>query len=366
MTALAAAAAVLAALYQLAALIAALLHKAGQEPDSGFSPPVSILKPVRGRDPRFYEAIRSHALQDYPQYEILFGLSDPADPAIADIERLQAEFPRLPIRLAVCETTAPNGKAGVLAGLEPLARYPYLLVNDSDILVEPDYLRRVAAPLADPETGLVTCLYRADAGSLPGRWEALGIAADFAASVLVARLAGVREFGLGATLAFRAAELARIGGFAALGEFLADDYQLARRLTRLGKRAVLASAVVETCLGKPDWTAVWRHQVRWARTIRVSRPGGYAGLPVAHAGLWALIALAAGLGWAAAALAALRIAAGAAAGWGVLSSPIVRRWWPLIPLWDLWAFAVWCAGLAGRTVEWRGLRLRLDRGGRIS
>jgi ceramide glucosyltransferase len=359
-------AAAVAGLYQLVSLLAALQHLARREYPPGFTPPVSILKPVRGRDPHFYEAIRSHAAQDYPEFEILFGVSDPADAAVADIRRLQAEFPGRPIHLLVSETRCPNPKVGVLVDLARRARHPFLLVSDSDIRVDDgSYLARVVRPLAHPGTGISTCLYRAGAESLAGRWEALGIATDFAPSVLVAPLAGVREFGLGATLVFRAADLARIGGFETLAGYLADDYQLARHITRLGTRAVLAKTVVETFLGGPGWAAVWRHQVRWARTIRVSRGGGYLGLPITHAGLWIAFCAAAGLGWPAVALAALRIAAGLATGWGVLRSRVALVAWPLIPLWDLWAFAVWCAGLAGRSVDWRGLRLRLDREGKI-
>ncbi len=366
MTVLLAVAAAVACIYQLVSLAASLRQMARTETGGDFRPPVSILKPVRGRDPRFYEAIRSHALQDYPEFEILFGVSDPADPAIGDIERLKAEFPERAIRLVVIATAAPNRKVGVLAELAAQARHSVLLVNDSDILVEAGYLRQVVAPLADEGVGVVTCLYRAGAGSLSGRWEALGIATDFAPSVLVAPLVGVREFGLGATLVFRAEDLKRIGGFEALADYLADDYQLARAITCLGKRAVLSKTVVETSLGGEGWSGVWKHQLRWARTIRVSRGGGYLGLPVTHAGLWVALAALAGMWPAAAALAGLRIAAGVAAGWGVLRSPIVMWAWPLIPLWDLWAFAVWCAGLMGRTVEWRGLNLRLNRDGKIA
>ena len=366
MTTLIAVAAVIAGLYQVVSLVAALRHMARSDPAGGFEPPLSILKPVRGRDPHFYEAIRSHATQDYPDFEILFGTSDPADLAIEDIERLQAEFPNRTIRLVSSDRQSPNRKVGVLADLASQARHPFLLVSDSDILVEPGYLRRVVAPLAREQTGIVTCLYRASAESLPGRWEALGIATDFMPSVLVAPLVGVREFGLGATLVFRAADLARCGGFEALAGYLADDYQLARAITRLGKSAFLAKPVVETFLGDQSWTSVWRHQVRWARTIRVSRGDGYLGLPVTHAGLWAMLAALAGMWWLAGGLAIIRIAAGAATGWGVLRSRIALDWCALIPLWDLWAFAVWCAGLAGNTVEWRGLRLRLGRDGKIA
>ena len=354
-----------ALLYQLIAIIAAVRHMLVREPKAEASPAVSILKPVRGLDPHFYEAIRSHAVQDYPEFEILFGVTDPEDLAIAEIERLAREFPKVPIRLVPSFRQAPNGKVGVLCDLAAEARHPILLVNDSDMRVPPDYLQRVATPLDDAENGLVTCLYRAHADSWPSAWEALGIAIDFMPSVLVAPLVGVREFGLGSTLAFRAEDLAEIGGFASIADYLADDYQLARRITSLGTDAVMSKVVVETNLGDNSWAGVWRHQVRWARTIRVSRGDGYAGLPVTHAGLWALIAAVAGVWWLAAALAGARIIMALAGGVGVLGSRQALFGFALAPLWDLWAFAVWAAGLFGKTVEWRGKRLRLDRTGRI-
>jgi len=153
--------------------------------------PLSILKPIHGRDPRFYEAILSHARQDYPEFEILFGVNTPDDAALQDIERLQREFPGLRIETVIVSTAAPNAKVGVLAELARRARYSLLLVNDSDIVVEPGYLRAVTAPLSDPGVGMVTCLYRAGAESFASRFEALGIATEFAPSVLVARLLGI-------------------------------------------------------------------------------------------------------------------------------------------------------------------------------
>lgn len=358
-----------AAFYQAAALAAALAwlgwarRRAAEE--EGPSPGISILKPVRGRDPGFAEAIASHARQDYPEFEILFGVRDPADPAIEAIERLQAQFPHRSIRLIRATTRAPNGKAGVLMDLARHARYPLWLVNDGDIRVPPGYLRHVARPLRNPKNGLVTCLYRAEATDWPARFEGLGIATDFAPSVLVAPLVGVSEFGLGATLAFRAADLNRGGGFAAIADYLADDYQIGRRIHELGLRCVLSEVVVATRLSGASWRAVWRHQLRWARTIRVSKGAGYAGLPITQATLWALAAGLAGEWRIAAALLALRLAAGLAVGYGVLrSGDAVRLWW-LIPFRDLAGIVVWAAGLFGRTVEWGGERLRLDAEGRI-
>lgn len=326
---------------------------------------VSILKPIRGRDPGFLEAIRSHAVQDYPEFEILFGVSDPNDEALPDIERLRLEFPDLPISVCSVNTDAPNAKAGVLAELARRARHPILLVNDSDIRVEKNYLRTVAAPLEDPNVGLVTCLYRATGGSFATRAEALGIATEFAPSVLVARLLGVAEFALGSTMVFRADDLRAIGGFAAVADYLADDYQLGRRINELGKRIEFAPMVVETSLGAGTWGEVWGHQVRWSRTIRVSRTSGYYGYIVTHATLWALVALAARQWWAAALALAVRMAAGILVGRGVLGD---RRVGPdswMIPLRDLFGFAVWAGGLFGNTVLWRGKRLRLRPDGRI-
>ena len=327
--------------------------------------PLSLLKPVHGRDPRFYDAIRSHAVQDYPEFEILFGVSDARDPAIEDIERLQREFPAIPISLHVVSTAAPNAKAGVLAELSRRARHSWLVVNDSDIKVPPGYLQAVAAPLADPGTGLVTCLYRAAAESTAARWEALGIATEFAPSVLVARLLGMAGFALGSTMALRAETLCEIGGFEAIADCLADDYQLGSYVSRRGYRILFAPAVVETNLGAASWKEVWRHQVRWSRTIRVSRPSGYFGYVVTHATLWALVAFAAGEWKAGAVALALRMAAGVWVGVGVLQDRKVLRACWLIPLRDLMGFAVWLAGLFGNTVEWRGRKLRLRADGKI-
>lgn len=352
--------------YQAVALVASIHQMTRFAAASRFQPGVSILKPIRGLDEAFEAAIRTHAALDYPEFEILFGVRDPGDSALPAIRRLIAESPAGNIRLISTSTDALNGKVGTLIDLAREARYPVLLVNDSDISVPRDYLRRVVAPLEDPAVGLVTCLYRAAASSIAGKWEALGIATDFMPSTLVARLIGVREFALGSTLCFRAADLAKIGGFEPIAGYIADDYQLARRITALGLRCHISEVIVETHLSDPGWRAVWRHQIRWARTIRVSRGDGYAGLPVTHACVWALLCWIGGLPWLAALLLIVRIASGITAGFGVLHSRIALTAAPLIPLWDLWAFAVWLTGLRGDTVEWRGRRMRLSPGGRLA
>jgi ceramide glucosyltransferase len=351
--------------YQVIALLASVVHASRASRPAAYLRGVSILKPVYGLDDRFLEAIRTHAAQDYPEYEVLFGVHDLSDAAVPAIRQLITEYPECRIRIIETGEGPPNAKAGSLIRLAREARYPVLLVNDSDISVPRDYLQRVVAPLDMPDVGLVTCLYRATAGSLAGKWEALGIATDFIPSTLVAPMVGVREFGLGSTLCFRAQDLERIGGFASIVDYIADDYQLTRRICALGKRAHLSEVVVATHLGNPSWGAVWRHQVRWARTIRVSRLDGYIGLPVTHAGLWALLCVTSGLEWLALLLVLIRIANGAAAGIGILRQPGLWKALVLTPVWDLWAFAVWLAGLSGGTVEWRGRTFRLARDGRM-
>jgi ceramide glucosyltransferase len=222
----------------------------------------------------------------------------------------------------------------------------------------------VTAPLVDSGVGLVTCLYRPVGDTFAARFEGLGISTDFAPSTLVARLLGVDEFAMGSTLAFRRADLERIEGFAPIADYLADDYQLGHRIHSLGLKCVLSDVVVETHLGG-GWREVWAHQVRWARTIRVTKFSGYLGLPVTNATLWGVIAAACGRWDLAAVLLAVRMAMAFAAGWFVIRSRDVRRLWWLIPARDLFGFAVWLAGLFGSSVMWRGERLRLDRQGRI-
>jgi len=367
---------VIAAAYQIVAILACMFRR-GRGPGAGEqgtgdrrqashgAGPVSILKPVHGADPALGEAIRSHTVFG-GEYELLCGVSDPADPAMPLLREMSRELLLMPIPLSIveCRTKTANAKVGVLADLATAARFPVLIVNDADIRVEPDYLDRVTAPLADPAVGLVTCLYRPSGTTFASRFEGLGVSTDFAPSALVARLVGVDEFAMGSTLAFRRADLDRIGGFAAMGDYLADDYQLGHRIHALGLKCVLSDAVVETSLSG-GWLDVWRHQVRWARTIRVSKFSGYVGLPVTNATLWAVILAALGRWELAAVVLALRLWMALQAGWFVLGSRDVLKLWWLVPARDLFAFAVWIAGLAGDTVTWRGKQLKLDREGRI-
>ncbi len=245
------------------------------------------------------------------------------------------------------------------------AKHAIWVINDSDIKVTPEYLSAVVAPLQDSSTGIVTCLYRARAHTAPALWESLGVATDFMPSTLVAQLIGVREFGLGSTLAFHASDLARAGGFAAIGDYLADDYQLAKHITRLGKKALLSTYTVETALGDATWKGSWQHQLRWARTIRACKGGGYAGLPITHAGVWVALAIASGALAPALVLLALRMLSALISSLWVLGSSQATALFWLAPAWDLYSFSIWLASYSGREVRWRDRVLSIDAQGKI-
>jgi ceramide glucosyltransferase len=335
-------------------------------------PPVSILKPLKGTDPKMYESFRSHCLQDYPEYEIIFGVSDPNDPAIKSVKALQREFPDRRIQLVISpKILGANVKVSNLAQMLPEARHNYLIVNDSDIWVEPDYLRRVTERLNDFKVGMVTCLYRGVAGTTPGsRLEALGISTDFCASVLAARALEGIHFGLGSTLAFRRADLERIGGFTSFADYLADDYELGKRIAGLGLGVELSEVVVETYLPSYTLRDFFAHQLRWARGVRDARAGGYFGLVFTFGIFWGLLAVAASRGafWGCCALAAtllLRVAVALVVGLSVLKDEQVLKYVWLIPLRDLVAVAVWIVSLGGHDVIWRGERFQL-RNGKLS
>jgi ceramide glucosyltransferase len=335
-----------------------------------FTPPVSILKPLRGTDRQMYEGFRSHCLQDYPDYEILFGVSRADDEAIAEVERLQREFPERRIRLLLCtEELGSNRKVSTLVQMLRHAAHDYILINDSDIRVAPDYLRRIVAPMHDPQVGLVTTLYRAGSGgSLASRVEAITIATDFAGGVLCARqMEGGLHFGLGSTLAFPRAACQSIGGLEALVDHLADDHELGKMIAAKGYRCILSDVVVETFLPGYGWRAMIQHQLRWARTVRDLRKWGYLGVLMTFALPWTLLAAlcASGSAWSLALLGVVAAARFASA--ALLAGPILHDrhaladlW--LVPLRDIISLAIWFASFAGDTILWRGERFHLKDG----
>lgn len=296
-------------------------------------------------------------------------MSDQDDPAIAQVEKLQREFPQRSVRLILCrQILGTNVKVSNLVQMLPHAHHEMLVVNDSDIRVPENYLRDIAPPLLDDKIGMVTCLYRGvGAGTLGSRLEALGISTDFSAGVLTSRqLEGIR-FGLGSTLAFRRRDLNKIGGFQALLDYLGDDYELGKRIAALGLAVELSPSVVETFLPPYALRSYLTHQLRWARGIRDARPGGYLGLILTFGTAWALLAMIAGgaSAWSLIALGLTVLLRGAVAivvGGAVLRDPRLRRDMWLIPLRDILAVFVWLASLFGNTVVWRGQRFRLHRG----
>lgn len=338
--------------------------------DGGFAPAVSILKSLKGLDPHMLAAFRSHCVLDYPEYEVLFGVQDLEEPAIALVKQLQAEFPRRKLRVVHCpQLLGPNGKVSTLAQMLPQAQYEYVIINDSDILVERDYLSRVMAPFADSEAGMVTTLYRALAGeSVGSKLEALGISTDFAGGVLVARaLEGGIRFGLGATVATTKTVLRQIGGLEPLVDYLGDDYELGARIAAAGRKVVLADVVVETALSDYSFRDFWLHQIRWARNVKDRRPAQYVGLMLTFGVPWAVAAvIASPLSWwtwlVLAATLMMRTTAAIKVGRGVLHDPQVMRDLWLVPMRDFVALAVWIWSYAGNTVQWRGLRFRLRNG----
>jgi ceramide glucosyltransferase len=340
------------------------------------APDVTILKPVKGIDPRMYAGFVSHCTQQYVgRFEIVFGVSSLADPAVAEIERLRAEFPECTIRLVECnERLGTSGKVSNLIQMLREARYSHIVINDSDICVSPLYLARVMESFRDPKVGMVTAPYigRAVAGpsgiTIWSKLEALGIATDFMPGVLTARkLEGGLHFGLGSTLAMRRSALDQAGGLEPLVEFLADDYELGKRIALAGYRVELCPEVVETTVPAYDFRGFWDHQLRWARSTRDSRKLGYVGLGITYALPWSLATcIASGFAlWSFTLLSVVllaRVAVALTVGVGVLRDPQVLRDLWLLPLRDVWGLIFWIWSFAGDTVVWRGERFRLHEG----
>jgi len=368
--------------YFVAALVAARLFMSQRRvAHAVYAPGVSILKSLKGLDPGMLEAFRSHCRQDYSgEYEMLFGVSSLDDPAVAAVRELQREFPEHSIRLLECrERLGSNGKVSTLAQLAPHASHEFLLVNDSDITVSSHYLAGVMGHFAPAGTrplrhqstqvGLVTALYRGRAhGTLGSLFESLTIAADFMPSVLVARmLEGGLRYGLGSTLAVSREALMKVGGFEAIADQLADDYELGERIFKAGYGIALSAEVVETSVPAYHWRGFCDHQLRWLRTVRDARPGGYAGLIFTQGlslAVLNVIASAASLVslWLLGLSFFLRLSLAMMVGAEVLGDHQVLPLLWLLPLRDFFATGLWISGFASNAVVWRGERFEVRKG----
>ncbi len=331
--------------------------------------PISVLKPVRGLDPGAYENFASFCRQDYPEFEILFAVNDAEDPAVPVVQKLIADFPERSIRLIViAERLGANTKVSNLCRLVREARHDLLVITDSDVRVEPGYLRSVAAMFRDPGVGGVTALYRGrDNLQFVAAMDCVGSSAAFCGAALVARELEGLKFMMGSTMATTKERLAEIGGFEAMVDLHSDDYELGRRIAARGYRIELLPEPVWMAFPSETLGAYLRHELRWAIGIRNIRPGGHFGMLFTHGLPWAIaaacVAPSAAVG--AAYLGAyfvLRFAMAWAVGvWG-LRDPVLRRRIWLLPVRDLLSFFVWLASFGMNRIEWRGSSFLLEKG----
>lgn len=313
-----------------------------------------------------YESLRSHSTQEHPEFEIIFGVNDAADEALTYIHRLQTEFPNIPISTVVSSgVLGANSKVSNLVQMLRVAKHEHVLINDGDIRVPSNYLREVMSSFnaneADKKVGIVTCLYRGVAGkTIWSKLEAMGINVDFMAGVLTAKfLEGDVRFALGSTMATTKEAIAAIGGLETLVDYLADDYELGSRIARSGYSAVIASPVVETFLPDYSFKDFFEHQLRWGRTVRSSRPGGYFGMVTTFGTLWAILIIIFNRGvlWSWALLAFVLIAKAFnayAVGKRIIGDrrTFSRLW--LLPLRELITPLIWLISWFDNKIVWRG------------
>jgi ceramide glucosyltransferase len=334
-----------------------------------YTPPVSLLKTVRGVDFATYENYASFCKQEYPEYEILFAVNDAADPAVPLVHRLIAEFPDRRIRLFVgAESLGANRKVNKLARLSREAQHEILALTDGDVRVGPNYLREVVAPFVDESTGAVTSFYRGIAErNLGAELEAIGASSDFFAGVLMAELTEGINFALGASIVTTKRWLSKMGGFESIAGMLADDYELGLRIAQAGGRVLLSREPVWTMYPAQTAKSFWDHQLRWARTVRVCRPVSYFGLIFTLGLPWAVLAaLVAPTRWVAAAyliayLVLRHVMAWIVGVWGVGDEVLRHKLW-LVPLRDALYSAVWLACFASNRISWGGQEFNMHKG----
>lgn len=334
--------------------------------------PVSIMVPLHGADFKAYQNYAMLCRQDYPGYQIVFGVRDSGDSSIPIVEKLIADFPERDITLVISDNViGQNLKVSNLQNMLARVKHEQLVILDSDILVTRDYLRNVLAPLADSRVGLVTCLYRAaEAPDVASKLEAVGITSEFAAGVLMARMLEGVKFALGSTMATTRTMLEAIGGFHALADYLADDFMLGNLIARDGYEVRLSHHVVETAMRPIGFSGMLRHQTRWARSTRISRPMGYLGLILTYGTALALLNVAVdGASKFSLMLLATTLVMRLTMGWTIgvhwLEDKILKKYFWLVPVRDLLSFLVWCLSWVGKRVEWRGRLFEVARDGKM-
>jgi ceramide glucosyltransferase len=337
-----------------------------------FPPAVTLLKPLKGRDPETEACLRSWFTQDYTgRVQILFGVASADDPVCAIVRGLIAQFPTCDAQLVICGPPAgANAKVSKLVELERLAAHELWVISDADVRVAPDFLTNVVEPLRQPGLGLVNCFYRlANPTTLAMHCEALAINADFWSQVLQAQSLKPLDFALGAVMATRRQQLGEIGGFRGLIDCLADDYQLGNRIARHGHRIALSPVVVDCWETPMKWAAVWKHQLRWGRTIRVCQPAPYFFSLLSNATLWPLLWLLAHPGpltlifMLSSVL--LRMTSCLDLQWRFNRSLAHTRYVWLAPVKDLFQALIWLCSFAGNRIEWRGERMKLRSDGTV-
>ena len=343
---------------------------------SAFLPPVSVLKPVHGDEPNIERNLASFFEQDYPYYEVLFCARQENDPALAVARRVMARYPHVKARILTCgEPPWPNARTYSLEVMRRQARYDILVASDSDVSVGRDYLARVVAPLAGPQVGMVTCLYRGVAHrGLWARLEAMGMSVEMSSGVLVAEMLEGMKFALGPSMAIRQSTVEKIGGFEKVAQFYADDFILGKWAAAAGERVELSTYIVEHHVLNCGFNSSMAHQQGWATSTRFSRPLGHVGEVLTYAVPYGLLALAAfgaahawalGVGLAAFTVANRILLCLLVAGRVVKDRAAVRRAW-LYPLRDLMGFGFWVGSyLAGRRLRYRGEPCELLAEGRL-
>ncbi|HQR36074.1 MAG TPA: bacteriohopanetetrol glucosamine biosynthesis glycosyltransferase HpnI [Blastocatellia bacterium] len=338
-----------------------------------FTPPATIFKPVRGADAEAYENFASFCRQDYPEFQILFGVREANDPAVPIIRQLIADFPACDIELVIsANEVGYNAKVSNLHNMAAKAKHDTLLIVDSDIRVEPDYLRRVVAPLQQEKVGMVTCLYRgANAQTGAALLENIGISSTFGPEVCSSRLLEGIAFALGSTIVMRRSILERMGGFPAVADYLADDFVLGNSTAKLGYEVVLSDCVVDHISGPDTMATMLKHQLRWGRSTRISRPWGYRGLILTYGTATSLLALAAWnfacFGWwLLAATMVVRFLPVFVVGVYGLKDQMLARWFWLVPVRDLITFGIWIASFVGDEIHWRGVNFRVLPDGKLA